>query len=127
MIEDRVLTEAVELFNRKLYFECHDLLEEEWVGARGEERAFLNALIHAAVGMYHVAGGNHAGAASQLAQAVKGLTPLGDECFGLDVAALLRALESCLDKAERLRRGERIEWSAADLPRMTFREARSSA
>ncbi len=33
-----VLAKASELFNRKLYFECHDILEDAWAGAGAVSR-----------------------------------------------------------------------------------------
>jgi predicted metal-dependent hydrolase len=59
VIDRALLLRAAKLFNRKLYFECHDLLEEAWSEARGEDRDLLQALIHVSVGLYHVAAGNH--------------------------------------------------------------------
>ncbi|HJS73266.1 MAG TPA: DUF309 domain-containing protein, partial [Vicinamibacteria bacterium] len=59
MIERDLLLRAAELFNKKMYFECHDLLEEAWSEAKGEDRELLQALIHVSVGLYHVAAGNH--------------------------------------------------------------------
>lgn len=44
-MDPNVVSRAAELFNRKLYFECHDLLEDAWAGTRGGERPFLRGLI----------------------------------------------------------------------------------
>jgi len=116
VIASSVLVRAAELFNRKLYFECHDVLEDEWSGAHGEERRLLNALIHAAVGMYHLTAGNYAGASSQLEQAVNGLEAFRENALGVDVALLVPALERCLSKVIRGRSGEDVVWAADDVP-----------
>jgi len=116
--ERTLLTEAARLFNDKLYFEAHDYLEDAWQDARGEERAFLQALIHVCVGMYHVAAANHQGAVNLLSRALDALARFAPSRDGLDVAALTDKGAICLDKSRRLLEGESVEWVAGDVPRM---------
>ena len=54
--------DAVRLFNEQEYFACHDVLEELWGGTPGEDRNFLQGLLHAAVSLFHLSEGNPAGA-----------------------------------------------------------------
>jgi predicted metal-dependent hydrolase len=118
MAERDLLHRAVDLFNRKLYFECHDLLEEAWSEARGEERAFLQGLIHAAVGLYHLAAGTERGAESQLRQAVERLGPFRAGREGLDLAAFSAALQNCLSKIEKASHPGKVDWRAEEIPRL---------
>ena len=113
-----VLAKASNLFNRKLYFECHDLLEDAWAGARPPERDFLKGLIHIAVGMYHVAATNRKGAVSQLARGVGVLKPFRPHWEGLDVESLMVDVVRCLEKLEN---PASPEWTAADVPTMNYR------
>ncbi|HEY7696974.1 MAG TPA: DUF309 domain-containing protein [Vicinamibacteria bacterium] len=122
MIERALLIRASELFNRKMYFECHDLLEEAWSEAKGEDRAFLQSLIHVSVGMYHVAAGNHAGAKSLLLRGVLGLVPFLPARDGLDLAALSNRARRCLEKTERALSGETVVWEVEDVPVMNVAE-----
>lgn len=118
MIGRALLVEASDLFNRKLYFECHDLLEEAWSSARGEDREFLQSLIHVSVGLYHVAASNHKGASSLLASGIQSLRKFLPERYGLDVHSLYSKAQRCLDKTERALSGETIQWEAEDVPVM---------
>ena len=118
MTDRAVLEEAARLFNDKLYFEAHDYLEDAWQDARGDERAFLQALIHVSVGMYHVAAANHQGAVNLLSRAVDALAPFEPVRDGLDVAALVGKASVCLEKSRKLLAGESAEWVAEDVPRM---------
>jgi len=54
--------EAIELFNRGEYFECHELLEDLWRPAEGVVRNFLQGLIQVAVALHHESRGNAIGA-----------------------------------------------------------------
>jgi predicted metal-dependent hydrolase len=121
MMERPLLAKASELFNRKQYFECHDLLEDAWTGTRGAERDFLQALIHIAVGMYHVAAGNHKGAMSQLGAGIGALEAFRPEREGLDVDQLLVGAMHCLKKSRQAAEGGSITWVAEDIPRMDYR------
>jgi len=43
---------GIALFNRERFFECHEVLEEAWLKASGEQRTFLQGLIQVAVAFY---------------------------------------------------------------------------
>jgi len=118
VIDRELLRRASDLFNRKLYFECHDLLEEAWSEAKGDDRDLLQSLIHVSVGLYHVAAGNHKGAKSLLERGVLGLEPFLPTRDGLDLLGLSRQARRCLEKTERALAGETIEWDALDVPVM---------
>ncbi len=46
------------LFEKGLYFEVHEILEEVWMGKFGKEREFLQALIQLGVAYYHLSNYN---------------------------------------------------------------------
>ena len=118
MSDPELLVEAARLFNAKLYFEAHDYLEDAWRDAQGDERAFLQALIHVSVGMYHVAAANHQGAVNLLTRALEALARFSPSTAGLEVAALADTVSICLEKSKRLLAGESVEWVSEDVPRM---------
>ena len=49
------------LFEKGLYFEVHEILEEVWMGEFGKEREFLQALIQVGVAYYHLSNYNTRG------------------------------------------------------------------
>ena len=116
------MSEAARLFNDKLYFECHDFLEEAWNDSQGDDRSFLKALIEISVGFYHVAAGNYPGAVHLLSRGIERLDPFAPESRGLDVAALVAIAARCLEKSEQARAGKSVTWDREDVPRMALRE-----
>jgi uncharacterized protein len=66
---DERLDLGIRVFNEGRYFEAHDILEDCWQGYREPDRVLLQALIHAAVGFYHLDNGNLKGCRSQLLKA----------------------------------------------------------
>ena len=93
--EERLALErGVEQFNAGYYFECHDTLEELWAGIRGPSRGFFQGLIQVAVALYHLGGGNLAGAQSMIERALGRFAPYPGRYFGFDLAAQRRQLEA---------------------------------
>jgi predicted metal-dependent hydrolase len=121
MADLKLLSNAADLFNRKLYFECHELLEDAWREALGEERQFLQGLIMLSVAMYHVAAENYVGAVNLFEKGLARLEPFLPERDGLDLEGLTTVSRRALAKASRGLDGEEIHWMEEDIPSMRFR------
>ena len=102
---DPRLLHGIELFNRRDFFVCHEVLEEVWTKERGRRRVFLQSLIHFAVAFYHDSRGNAVGATRQLRKGLRKLDPYRPACEGIDTEGLYRA---GLDAVARTERGETI-------------------
>jgi uncharacterized protein len=83
---------GIELFNAGKYFDCHEVLEDIWRVAAGEEREMLHALIQAAVAMHHLERGNLRGANSVLARSINKLGALPELVMGVETRVLAREL-----------------------------------
>jgi uncharacterized protein len=86
--EEQAFARGVAQFNRALFFECHDTLEDLWSGVRGAPRDFFQGLIQVAVGFHHLERGNTAGAASVFAKALARLEPYPPRYGGLELEEL---------------------------------------
>lgn len=76
------LDQAADLFDARLFFEVHELLEPFWMSAEGAPREALQGLIQIAVGLHHFENGNYEGAWMLLdegAAKVKGKMLVGRE------------------------------------------------
>ncbi len=111
------IRKGVEEFNSGKFFECHDTLEDVWQGIRGPAREFFQGLIQISVGFYHLRNGNLTGGESQLDKGLKNLERYGDAYSGVDLAALRREVRAWLEK---VRRGEKLQGTLADLPKFRF-------
>jgi uncharacterized protein len=105
------LLQAVDEFNRGDWFECHETLEELWVGAKGELRDFYQGVLQLAVALYHWRNGNFKGALILLKGSGDCLGRVASKCQGVDVARL-RASASQLHEALSTLGAERM----AELP-----------
>jgi predicted metal-dependent hydrolase len=98
--ERRLLAAGVDQFNRGLFFEAHDTLEELWAGLRGPSRDFFQGLIQTSVAFYHLGNGNLPGAASLFRRALRRFSPYPAVYLGFDLAGQRAVLESWLARVE---------------------------
>lgn len=96
-MSDQTFQRGVELFNSGRYFEAHEAWEELWTEAEGDERLFLQALIHFAVGCHHQSRGNQAGAVRQWDKALQKVEPFLPARHGLRLAPLAAAARARSD------------------------------
>ena len=101
-VRDRI-REALHLFNRGDFFECHEVLEAVWLESSGDQKLFLQGLIQVAVSLYHLRRGNFTGSERLLRAALQKLSrdnrqsqPIGNDenydDYGIDVPGLIAFL-----------------------------------
>ena len=93
--EPATFQDAVRLFNEREYFACHDVFEELWGETLGEDRDFLQGLLHAAVSLFHLSEGNPVGARKMHASSLCYLAPYGSRFSGVDLDQLRCDLVAC--------------------------------
>jgi len=97
---DPRLQHGVDLFNRREFFVCHEVLEEIWMPERGPRRRFLQAIIHFAVAFYHDQRSNPLGASRQLRKGLRKLAPYLPSHEGIDTAQLYSDGLAAVEKTE---------------------------
>jgi hypothetical protein len=91
---DQRLKEFIELFNRKEFFEAHEVLEDLWVESEGEEKDFYKGLIQCAVAFVHLDRNNFKGATKLHRTACGYLTHYLPEYAEIDTEHLLEQFET---------------------------------
>ena len=97
---DPRLQHGIELFNRREFFVCHEVLEEIWTHERNPRRLFLQAVIHFAVAFYHDQRGNPLGATRQLRKGLRKLAAYLPACEDIDTARLTRDGLAAIEQTE---------------------------
>jgi predicted metal-dependent hydrolase len=95
-VTDERLWAGIRDFNAGRFFEAHEVWEDLWHGYRGSDRTFLQGLIQAAAGFYHLQTANPKGARSQLAKSGTKLRQYAPSHWGIDVDRLLQQLHGHL-------------------------------
>jgi predicted metal-dependent hydrolase len=86
---------GIVLFNRRDFFEAHEVWEDLWADADGAQRRFYQGLIQAAVGLCHFANGNLRGAAKLYRSARDYMERCGSPFLGLDTTAFWEQMARC--------------------------------
>jgi predicted metal-dependent hydrolase len=85
-------------FNERDFFEAHEVWEDIWMDCTGPERRFYQALIQAAVALYHFRNGNLKGASKLYHSSRAYHEPYGSNYLGLDLTAFWNAMASCFQE-----------------------------
>jgi predicted metal-dependent hydrolase len=86
---------GVLFFNRRDFFEAHEVWEELWADNAGPDRSFYQGLIQAAVGLLHFENGNLRGARKLYRTSRAYMEPFFPAHRGLDVAGFWAQMERC--------------------------------
>lgn len=82
-------------FNDRDFFEAHEVWEGLWMHCAGPERKFYQALIQAAVALYHYGYGNFRGAVKLYGSSRDYMRSYGDRYLGLDIPAFWAQMARC--------------------------------
>ena len=107
---DARFLKGVEEFNRGLFFECHETLEEIWLEDRGEDRQFYQGIIQIAAAYFKWEQNVPMGTVKLMRSGLEKLLPYGPVHLGIDLDSFIGTVQEHLKKAEAFSRG------AADLP-----------
>lgn len=80
---------AIRQFNGREWYECHETIEELWLGETGEMKDFLQGTLQISVALLHWRNGNFGGAVSLLTSGADYLKRVSDVCLWVDVPALI--------------------------------------
>ena len=83
------LLQGIREFNTQEWFECHETVEDLWIGAQGEVRDFYQGIIQVAVALHHWRNGNFGGAVSLLNGGCGYLKKVCEPCQWVDIATLI--------------------------------------
>jgi uncharacterized protein len=83
------LLRAVEQFNHREYFECHETLEAIWNAEPGPIRVLYKGILQVGVGCYHLLRRNYRGATIKLRSGADYLEPFAPRCMGVEVGRLI--------------------------------------
>jgi len=84
---------GIEQFNRRRYFDSHEIWEGLWIAETGPGRSFYKGLIQAAVALHHLDRGNAHGAIKLLRRSRRYLEPFRPRYLGLEIEGFLTSLE----------------------------------
>lgn len=109
---------AIRQFNAGLWYECHETLEELWIGEEGEVREFFQGVLQVSVALHHWRNGNYGGAVTLLSGGVGHLSHVSAACMWVDVALLISDANRMRAALEKLGRERMNEVDPSFVPRL---------
>ena len=110
---------AIRQFNAHHWFDCHETLEPLWLTTHGEQRAFYQGIIQAAIALHHWRNGNYNGSVALLSSAVDYLSQVSSPCQWIDVTGLISQLQTVHQRLALLGPDRMEQLDPALLPRIT--------
>jgi len=110
-------------FNRGDWYECHETLEDLWIGSEDEPRWFYQGMLQIAVALLHWRNGNYGGAVSLLAGGAGYLKRVRPVCQRIEVALLIAEAERFREELVKLGPERMTELPEALIPKMRLAEA----
>ena len=96
-LPDSVLWQrALKLYEQRDWFMVHEALEVLWKRSEGQDAEFYQALLQAAVSLYHYGNANFRGARQLAKSAIARLSSLPHALHGVDLRTYRRAYEALL-------------------------------
>src|SRR5207249_4563102 len=92
---------AIEMFNREEFFECHDALEEIWLEDFGSDRLFYQGLIQVAVGFHHVTAGKLGAGRTMMSKALEKLAAYPEHHGSIQMEKLRRDVREWKESLDR--------------------------
>ncbi|MBZ0134957.1 MAG: DUF309 domain-containing protein [Planctomycetes bacterium] len=87
---------ALKLYEQRDWFMVHEALEVLWKRSTGRDAEFYQALLQAAVSLYHFGNGNFAGARQLAKSAISRFADLPATMHGVDLKGYLHKYEAVL-------------------------------
>ena len=117
------ILQALGEFNRGDWYDCHETLEDLWIGSEDEPRWFYQGLLQVAVALHHWRNGNYGGAVSLLTGGIGYLQRVRPVCQRIEVARLIAETERFREELTRLGPERMAELPAAMFPKMRLAAA----
>lgn len=108
MTYDERYLKGVEHFNKREFYDAHEIWEELWHEEHGEANGFVQGLIQFATALHHFEASNLKGAKLLYDAGVQLLRPYGEQYWGLPVKKLIDDMTVCMKEV--------LPHAQADLP-----------
>lgn len=107
--------QGVDHFNRGLFFECHEILEELWIEENGADRDFYQGLIQIAAGYFKWEQGVPAGTVKLLRSGLGKISRFQPWHLGVDVGSFVAGVTADLAAVEAAEGGKSPSLNAPPL------------
>lgn len=113
-----LVRQGIEEFNKGLYFECHETLEDAWNEEPGLIRLLYQGILQVAVGYLHINRQNWRGAVKVLERGIPKAAHFRPVCHGIDVEDVVVQAQRVRAELERLGPERIAEFDKSTFPKI---------
>ena len=114
--ESKAFLKAIDLFNQKYFWECHEVLEEVWLTKIPPLKTFIQGIIQAAAAFYHVLNENPRGVKKLANDSLAKLKPFLPKYEEMEVVVLVERLQEFESQAEEIIKEKATEFKLSRIP-----------
>lgn len=114
------LARGIALFNRRDFYDAHEVWEDGWRDELGDERVLLQGLIQLAAGFYKLQVGAPTGTVKLLENGMRKLEAFRDDAQGVELEPLLAEATAWLAEARRMVATKRVDYDPDRLPKIGY-------
>lgn len=118
--ESEAFLKALDLFNNKYFWECHEVLEDIWMTKAPPLKTFIQGIIQAAAAFYHVLNENPRGVMKLANDSLAKLRPFLPKYEEMEVTFLVERLQEFESKAQEIIQGKTTEFELSRIPLLDF-------
>jgi predicted metal-dependent hydrolase len=118
--ESEAFLKAIDLFNNKYFWECHEVLEDIWMTKAPPLKTFIQGIIQAAAAFYHVLNENPRGVMKLANDSLAKLRPFLPKYEEMEVTFLVERLQEFESKAQEIIQGKTTEFELSRIPLLAF-------
>ncbi|MDX2272171.1 MAG: DUF309 domain-containing protein [Cyanobacteriota bacterium] len=107
---------AIDQFNGRGFYACHDTLERLWLEAKPADRKFYQGLLQLAVAYYHLSQNNWRGCVILLGEGVSKLADYLPSYHGIHLESLVESSQENLQELQALGSDQVRAFDAARIP-----------
>jgi bacterioferritin-associated ferredoxin len=112
------VTKAISMFNRRYYWETHEILEHLWLEEHGDTKLFYQGIIQAAAAFYHVLNANPKGVIKLAEDSSRKLSQFLPKFKSIPLEALVESLADFAGQAREILRESKSGFEYEKLPKI---------
>jgi sugar phosphate isomerase/epimerase/predicted metal-dependent hydrolase len=111
---------GIQLFNQRMFYEQHEVIEHEWHAERSAVRRLYQGLLQIGVGFHHAVNGNYRGAMTLLNEGTDKVVAYTPTALGIDTGRLVRETQDCIEHLMELGEPNIRRFESSRIPHIHF-------
>ena len=113
-IKEKLFLDGLKLFNKKKFYEAHEIWEDLWTEYRQPDDKFIQALIQLSVGYFHISNINKRGAVSLFNKSLSKFELFKGIHRRINVDLIIKSIKFTLNSLDKVDKIEDFNWKIVE-------------